>query len=406
MHVSDMPVHPAAELFPLLDDDGLAEMANDIREHGLVEPVWIYIDDDGPVLLDGRNRVRACAMAGVEVTTRTYTGDDPISFSISQNMMRRHLTNGQKAFVGLGALKLYEERAARRKAHGMTAPGKAKVDDATLGADRPAALPAPRARDLAAKTVGTSGRSMARAKRIDEQAPDLSVKVQREAMPLDRAERIIRDREAEQRRIAQAHAEAAAAPAAAGIDLRRGDFREVLADVTGVDAIITDPPYPAEFLPLLADLAAWADKALAPDGVMAILMGQTHLPDVYRLLDGFRPYRWTCCYLTPGQGYVSHPRKVQSKWKPLVIYGGGPRLDDIFRSEGSDADAKHNHKWGQDYGAFHTIVERLTVRGATVVDPFAGSGTTMLAAHALGRHAIGAEIDEEHYETARRRLLP
>jgi DNA modification methylase len=40
----------------------------------------------------------------------------------------------------------------------------------------------------------------------------------------------------------------------------------------------------------------------------------------------------------------------------------------------------------------------------TVCDPLAGSGTTLLAARAAGRHVIGAEIDPEHYGTMKRRL--
>jgi ribosomal protein L11 methylase PrmA len=88
-----------------------------------------------------------------------------------------------------------------------------------------------------------------------------------------------------------------------------------------------------------------------------------------------------------------------------LIYGGGPRFVDIVRAEGTGADARNNHKWGQDYGAFHAIVERLTERGQTVADPFMGSGTTLLAAHALGRHAIGCDVDAEHVAAARERLV-
>lgn len=219
-----------------------------------------------------------------------------------------------------------------------------------------------------------------------------------------RAPRILRDRDAESRRILQAKKDADQSGVETVVDIRHGDFREELADVVSVDAIITDPPYPAEYLPLLADLAAWADKVLTDDGVLAVLMGQTHLPEVYRLLNGHRPYRWTGCYLTPGNGYSSQARRLQSNWKPLLIYGGGPRFSDIIRSEGTDADAKNNHHWGQDYSAFHTIIERLTERGQTVVDPFMGGGTTLLAAHALGRHAIGCDVDAEHVAKTRERL--
>lgn len=411
-----MKAHPAAELFPLLDDGDLADLASDIRERGLIEPVWLYDDPEhGRVVLDGRNRLRACEMAGVEPTTRLYTGDDPIGFSVAQNLQRRHLSAGQKAAVAFELLPLYEAEAEKRR---RVAISQARSE---TRADLPASDPEPstarserreefapkreaRARDFAASVAGTSGRAVAQYKRVAEQAPDLAEKVKAGQVAIDRAERIIRDREAEQRKIAEAKAEAEAQPEPSTVDIRHGDFREVLADLTDVDAIITDPPYPAEFLPLLDDLAAWSDRVLAPDGVMVVLIGQTHLPEVYRRLSTGRPYRWTLAYLTDGPGYVSHPRKVQSNWKPAIVYGDGPRVADVVRSEGSDAQAKSLHKWGQDYSAFHTIVERFTKRGQTVVDPFMGSGTTLLAAHALGRHAIGCDLDFGYVAAARERL--
>jgi alkyl hydroperoxide reductase subunit AhpC len=45
------------------------------------------------------------------------------------------------------------------------------------------------------------------------------------------------------------------------VDIRVGDFRDALADLHDIDAIITDPPYPHEFIPLLADL----EKQVAKD---------------------------------------------------------------------------------------------------------------------------------------------
>jgi len=42
--------------------------------------------------------------------------------------------------------------------------------------------------------------------------------------------------------------------------------------------------------------------------------------------------------------------------------------------------------------------------GAIVLDPYAGSGTTLIAALETGRKAIGIEIDERWVDVARRRL--
>lgn len=413
-----MRSHPAADLFPMLGEAELHELAEDIREHGLQEQI-VRCDHDGEqVILDGRNRFRACEMAGVEPAFRDYFGADPIGFSIRANLKRRHLTTGQKAMLALKVEPLYAAEAKKaQQEHAGTAPGRPKE---SLGADlhqvsseprKTAARGmtfskprAPRAAARAASSTGTSGRSVAQAKRVAEKAPNLAEQVIAGTLAIDRADRIIRDREAEARRVEQAKAQRAHQEAGTRVEVRHGDFREVLADLTNVDAIITDPPYPREFLPLLADLASWADKVLTPDGVLAVLFGQSHLPEVYRLLDGYRPYRWTMSYLTPGAGYSSHAGRCQSNWKPVLVYGGGPRFGDVLRSEAQDAGAKALHEWGQDYGAFHTLVERLTLPGQTVVDPFAGSGTTLLAAQALGRHAIGAELDPDHAATAARRV--
>jgi 16S rRNA G966 N2-methylase RsmD len=219
--------------------------------------------------------------------------------------------------------------------------------------------------------------------------------------------RLQRDERAQQKRKAKVEATEQAKASGVQTEIRLGDFRTVLASLREVDAVITDPPYGREFVALLADLTLWADKALKKDGgLLAVLFGQSWLPDAFRLLGTvIRPYRWTCCYMTPGPAYVAHDRGVHSQWKPLLIFGGGKdlRFGDVFQSSGA-TDGKQHHKWGQDFAAFCSIVERLTSPGQLIVDPFAGGGTTLLAAKSLGRHSIGCDLDPEAVQTTQRRL--
>ena len=86
-------VHPHAEFYPLLDDDALQALAEDIRENGLLDPVTVT--EDG-VLLDGRNRLRACELVGIEPATAIFEGDDIGAFVRSKNM-RRHQPVGSLA---------------------------------------------------------------------------------------------------------------------------------------------------------------------------------------------------------------------------------------------------------------------------------------------------------------------
>lgn len=51
------------------------------------------------------------------------------------------------------------------------------------------------------------------------------------------------------------------------------------------------------------------------------------------------------------------------------------------------------------------LVRMFSFRGDTVLDPFCGSGTTLLAAMRWGRNSIGIELDPEYCRLAKRRIL-
>jgi ParB/RepB/Spo0J family partition protein len=93
--------HPIADLFPMLADEELKELAADIAERGLLQPIVLDGEDR---ILDGRNRVAACELAGVEPEFTTYEGDDPDGYALSVNIARRHLTKGQQAMIAARAL--------------------------------------------------------------------------------------------------------------------------------------------------------------------------------------------------------------------------------------------------------------------------------------------------------------
>jgi ParB-like chromosome segregation protein Spo0J len=91
-----MDVHPLAAIFLMMSEGELQDLADDIREHGRRQP--IVIDADG-VLIDGRNRLKAYEMAGVEPRFVRLNGEDPAAYILSANVERRSLTAGQKAMT-------------------------------------------------------------------------------------------------------------------------------------------------------------------------------------------------------------------------------------------------------------------------------------------------------------------
>jgi hypothetical protein len=89
-------VHPAALVFPEMSPAALHELAEDIKQNGLAHP--IVCTSDG-VTLDGRNRRRACELAGVEPRFEVYAGSNPVGFIVSSNLKRRQLNESQRALI-------------------------------------------------------------------------------------------------------------------------------------------------------------------------------------------------------------------------------------------------------------------------------------------------------------------
>jgi ParB-like chromosome segregation protein Spo0J len=90
--------HPLAEIFPLLDDKALQELADDIKANGQQVPILACRG----VIIDGRNRVKACKIAGVEAIfwhNDELTEPEIVSAIISANLHRRHLTTQQRAHI-------------------------------------------------------------------------------------------------------------------------------------------------------------------------------------------------------------------------------------------------------------------------------------------------------------------
>ena len=99
--VFNLPVFRDADIFPMIPADELAELAEDIQENGLNEPVIVAKVADEWMLIDGRNRREACRLAGITPTYRILEADAEKLKSLvwSWNGPRRHLTSSQKAMA-------------------------------------------------------------------------------------------------------------------------------------------------------------------------------------------------------------------------------------------------------------------------------------------------------------------
>lgn len=106
--------HPVANIFPLMVESEIADLAADIKAHGLRESIWL--EQDGKII-DGRNRFVACQRAKVEPTFRTWSGEGSlIEFVVSLNLKRRHLNESQRGMVAAEIANLKRGHVATQKA--------------------------------------------------------------------------------------------------------------------------------------------------------------------------------------------------------------------------------------------------------------------------------------------------
>ena len=123
-----MRPHPLADLIPAMTEDEFAALVQDVRLHGVREPLVTF---EGAIL-DGRNRAKACDLLGKDFPTREFTGtaEEARALVFSLNLHRRHLTADQKRALIEAELKRDPAQSDRQIAT------KAKVSPTTVGKAR------------------------------------------------------------------------------------------------------------------------------------------------------------------------------------------------------------------------------------------------------------------------------
>lgn len=163
--MANFPVHPAAELFPMMDGEQYARLRDDISRNGLREPIVLC----EAKVLDGRNRLKACDELSIEPKFTSYDGDSPTAFVWSLNGARRQLTKSQLATIAVEMLPHLQEEAAARSAanlkRGDTVP------------DMPKTAARGTARDIAAELVGVGHSIVQRAAEVKRDDPKLFERV-------------------------------------------------------------------------------------------------------------------------------------------------------------------------------------------------------------------------------------
>lgn len=208
-------------------------------------------------------------------------------------------------------------------------------------------------------------------------------------------------------------------PGPPDIKIYHGDCLEVMPLLPKVDLVVTDPPYGIEGKLKLNSKESKgnysSDFIDSPEFVLNVAV-----PVIKKLIETSNRV-----VLTPGQinihkypepqhiGVFFYPASCSVSrwgmrlWQPIFYYGKDPYQGKLLpdSKKATDSDRTTDHPCPKPIGQWKWLVNRVSITGDLILDPFLGSGTTAVAAKELKRNCIGIEINEKYCEIAKKRLM-
>jgi hypothetical protein len=263
-----------------------------------------------------------------------------------------------------------------------------------------------RQRERTAKAHGVSTRKIREVAALAKIDPDIVTRIVNGEVSLKDAKEFLleRGRQAKLKDALKTHVR--------GEGIHTGHMNRLfrILDDDSVDLFITDPPYEKKALTLYTELGKLAQQKLKPGGFCLVECGQLYLDDVIVRLAESLDWYWLCgVKLSHGHTRIWH-RRISNTYKPFLMFAKRPAptqskhlwLTDLVHSTHAD---KSHHKHGQGVSEFQYYIERLTLPGDLVVDPFVGGGTVPEICAITKRNFIGAELNPGTAAAARARVV-
>ncbi|MBU0846960.1 DNA modification methylase [Patescibacteria group bacterium] len=376
-------------LIPPLDPDEYLRLEESILKEGCRDAIVLWED----TIIDGHTRFEICSKHNIPFNTsiKEFSSENEVKIWIINNQFaRRNLSAYDRAKLALQIEGLFQEKAKENQGIRTDLTSVRNLTNVDTKKEL-------------AKIANVSHDTIMKVKKIEELAPeDVKRRIKTGTISINEAYKEVRKEEIRGQRIQQINI---GKDRKINVDFRLGDFEEVLSNIpdNSVDCIITDPPYAYEYIQCWTKLSRFAAKKLKPEGFCVAYSGQYSLPEVMGRMNEFLRYYWVFALYHEGLTQIVNGVNIICRWKPILVYQKGKKkLDKTIQDYiSSDKREKGQHDWQQGESGVLKLIEQFTEEGDLIVDPFAGSGTTIKAAIKLKRNVIAAEIDEDTFNIAK-----
>lgn len=384
------------------DVDGLAES---IKEIGLLHPVVVTPDLR---LIAGFRRLTACKKLGWKtVPVRLLDIERVIDGEFIENVARKDFTLSEIAAIARELRPRVEADAQERRRAGLKKrwPGSSEGESCP---DRPAG----KTRDIIARHVGLSGRSLDKIEAITTAAAENPARYGPLKEQMDKGGKNARLNRLylELRHLQEAEAAAGkTTPGPADVRLHHGDFRLLEKHVKPGTArlIVADPPWGRDAIDYWLDIAALSSRLLMDGGLLVAFPPLMFLPPVVAALGQHLVYQWTVALFRGDPAPLVIPQHIMNGWRPLLLYSKGKtgnlRIRDALNYARTTWKKKF-HPWEQNPDELRYLVEHLTQPGDMVVDFFGGSFGAAVVCRETGRRYHGADTDMGCVHIGRKRV--
>ena len=418
------------ELFPLQDEEKRL-LEESILKEGIREPLIVWIPQEGQfkgkkILVDGHNRFEIAKKHNLKfkITIKEFSDlEEVLSWVVRNQLGRRNLTDEQKRYL-YGKLYNLQKKSYGDPNRFSPSAQIDHLDSQTVQSDAKEEKKVNRTADQLAKQTeytsatirryGAFADSVDKVKKISSNVANkiLNGEVKDALTTLPSFSRnvpenilsdVVKKLEEGKKSIKEAVKEAVKQEEIKKannvklptiIDIRLGNYVNVLEDVRQVDLIVTTLVNKEGSSNEWNTLGQFAQEKLKDGGFLVVRVDQKHLFEAQTTLSVYLNYIWLfCSYIKDGPAKIMGGVNVLNGWSPIIVFGKNVKkfskpIPDLIVSDKTNI------------ASVKQIIESLTQVGDIVCDPFVGDATTPVACRSMDRQFVGAEPDEETYKLA------